>query len=75
MYSRKAGRQRYIDFHLLVDPQETIDQAHTVCDTLERAIQQALPGAVVHIHLEPDDGRYRGPEQAGEQLNQQSTQG
>jgi len=70
--TRKAGRQRYIDFHLLVDPEETIEQAHTVCDVLERAIQRALPGAVVHIHLEPDDGRYRGPEHAGDQVGRQS---
>lgn len=62
--TRKAGRQRYIDFHLLLDPKESIEEAHTVCDALEGAIQQALPGAVVNIHLEPDDGRYRGPEHA-----------
>ena len=66
--TRKAGRQRYIDFHLLVDPQETVEQAHAVCDALEGAIQQALPGAVVIIHLEPDDGRYRGPEDSGDQV-------
>ena len=70
--TRKAGRQRYIDFHLLVDPQETIEEAHTVCDALEGAIQRALPGAVVHIHLEPDDGRYRGPEDAEDQVGQPS---
>ena len=60
--TRKAGRQRYIDFHLLVDPEETVDKAHTVCDAIEHAIQEKLPGAVVVMHLEPDDGRYRGPE-------------
>lgn len=58
--TRKAGRQRYIDFHLLVDPQQTVAGAHKLCDTLERALQALLPGAVVTIHLEPDDGRYRG---------------
>jgi cation diffusion facilitator family transporter len=60
--TRKAGRQRYIDFHLLVDPEETVDEAHTVCDSIEHAIKEKLPGAVVVMHLEPDDGRYRGPE-------------
>jgi len=59
--TRKAGRQRYIDFHLLVDPQETVEAAHELCDQLEEAIHACLPGAVVTIHLEPDDGRYRGP--------------
>jgi divalent metal cation (Fe/Co/Zn/Cd) transporter len=38
-----------------------VEEAHTVCDEIERSIQEQLPGAVVTIHLEPDDGRYRGP--------------
>ncbi len=59
--TRKAGRQRYIDFHLLVDPQQTVEAAHELCDALEEAIHTRLAGAVVTIHLEPDDGRYRGP--------------
>ena len=59
--TRKAGRQRYIDLHLLVDPQQTVEQAHELCDALEETIHARLPGAVVTIHLEPDDGRYRGP--------------
>lgn len=58
--TRKAGRQRYVDFHLLVDPNETVEAAHGVCDKIEEAICKCLPGAVVTIHLEPDDGRYRG---------------
>ena len=63
--TRKAGRQRYIDFHLLVDPQQTVEAAHALCDTLEESIQARLPGAVVTIHLEPDDGRTRGPWREG----------
>ena len=59
--TRKAGRQRHIDLHLLVDPQQTVEAAHKLCDAVEEAICADLPGAVVTIHLEPDDGRYRGP--------------
>ncbi len=59
--TRKAGRQRYVDVHLLVDPSETVAAAHDLCDRLEEAIRSRLPGSVVTIHLEPDDGRYRGP--------------
>ena len=59
--TRKAGRQRYIDFHLLVDPKQSVAAAHDLCDAVEEAICARLPGAVVTIHLEPDDGRYRGP--------------
>ena len=59
--TRKSGRQRYVDLHLLVDPQETVAAAHELCDTIEAAIHARLPGALVTIHLEPDDGRDRGP--------------
>jgi len=59
--TRRAGRQRYVDLHLLVDPQQTVEAAHALCDEIEDAVCACLPGAVVTIHLEPDDGRYRGP--------------
>ncbi|MDO8611464.1 MAG: cation diffusion facilitator family transporter [Dehalococcoidia bacterium] len=59
--SRRAGPTRHVDMHLIVDPQRTVEEAHTVCDEIEREILEYLPGAVVTIHLEPDDGRYRGP--------------
>jgi cation diffusion facilitator family transporter len=54
--TRKAGRQRYIDLHLQVDPRATVEDAHALCDAVEDAICACLPGAVVAIHLEPDDG-------------------
>jgi cation diffusion facilitator family transporter len=53
--TRKAGRERYIDFHVAVDPSQTVATAHTIADELEAAIQSLLPGAVVTIHLEPHD--------------------
>lgn len=59
--TRKAGRQRYIEFHLLVDPEQSVAAAHTLCDALEETIRERLPGAVINVHLEPDDGRYRDP--------------
>jgi divalent metal cation (Fe/Co/Zn/Cd) transporter len=34
---------------------------HNLCDHLEADIQERLPNAVITIHTEPDDGRYRGP--------------
>lgn len=59
--SRKAGPTRHVDMHLLVDPHSTVDEVHAVCDEIEREISECLPGAMVTIHTEPDDGRYRGP--------------
>ena len=57
--TRKAGRQRYIDVHVLVEPEKTVAEAHDLCDTLEEAIHACLPGAVATIHMEPDDARSR----------------
>jgi cation diffusion facilitator family transporter len=59
--SRRSGRLRYIELHLLVDPQRSIQEVHDLCDQIEADIQKRLPGAIVTIHPEPDDGRYRGP--------------
>jgi cation diffusion facilitator family transporter len=59
--SRRSGRLRYIELHLLVDPERSFQEVHDLCDQIEADIQKRLPGAVVTIHPEPDDGRYRGP--------------
>jgi divalent metal cation (Fe/Co/Zn/Cd) transporter len=47
--------------HLLVDPRRTVEEIHTVCDQIEEEIGEQLVGVTITIHLEPDDGRYRGP--------------
>jgi len=59
--TRKAGPTRQVDMHLLVDPQQTVCEVHSLCDNIEKAIEERLPGTVVTIHIEPDDGRHRGP--------------
>jgi cation diffusion facilitator family transporter len=59
--SRRSGPTRHIDMHLMVDSHLTVAECHTICDRLEHDIHERLPGAVVTIHMEPDDGRYRGP--------------
>ena len=69
--SRKAGPTRHVDMHLVMDPERTVREAHAICDSIEREIEERLPGTVVTIHMEPDDGRPLGPleglirEQAG----------
>jgi cation diffusion facilitator family transporter len=53
--TRKSGRQRHIDLHVLLDPALTVREAHVLVDDLERDIQRCIPGAVVTIHVDPDD--------------------
>jgi cation diffusion facilitator family transporter len=59
--TRRSGRERYIELHLVVDPGKSIDEVHDVCDRIEEEVERRLPGAVVTIHVEPADGRYLGP--------------
>lgn len=51
--TRKSGTLRYIDLHLVLEKEVTLEQAHRLCDHLEADIKQRLPGAVVTIHCEP----------------------
>ena len=54
--TRKAGSQRYIDFHLVVPKDVSVEQAHRLCDELEQDIETRLSYASVTIHVEPCDG-------------------
>lgn len=52
--TRQAGPVTFIDFHLVVDGQMTVFDAHEICDRVEEALLQAIPGAQIIIHLEPE---------------------
>ena len=61
--TRRSGRQRYVELHLIVDAGKSVREMHAICDRIEKDIVEALPGAEVTIHVEPDDGRFRQPRQ------------
>jgi divalent metal cation (Fe/Co/Zn/Cd) transporter len=42
-----------VTMHLLMVGDSRIEEAHAVCDHLERDIKQLIPGAEVNIHIEP----------------------
>jgi cation diffusion facilitator family transporter len=54
--TRKAGSQRYIDFHLVVSKHISVEKAHQLCDELEQEIETRLSDISVTIHVEPCDG-------------------
>jgi cation diffusion facilitator family transporter len=54
--TRKAGSQRYIDLHLVMPRHITIEEAHRMCDHLEKDIRKRLVRTDVTIHVEPCDG-------------------
>ena len=51
--TRKAGAERYVDLHLLVNGSLSVDEAHRLCDHLERDLKQALGPCSLSIHVEP----------------------
>lgn len=52
--TRQAGRALFIEFHLVVPGSMTVNAAHVICDRLEDAIEGAIEGSEVVIHVEPD---------------------
>jgi cation diffusion facilitator family transporter len=54
--TRQAGSQRYIEFHLVVSKDISVEKAHQLCDELEKDIEASLANASVTIHVEPCDG-------------------
>ena len=55
--TRRAGSQRYIDFHLIVPKDVSVEKAHQLCDQLEQEIEARLSYTSVTIHVEPCDGK------------------
>lgn len=53
--TRKSGREIYIDVHALVDPAVTVSEAHRLIESLESHLMEGIPGAVVSVHVDPDE--------------------
>jgi cation diffusion facilitator family transporter len=53
--TRKSGNVRYIDLHLVLEKDVTLEQSHNLCDHLETDIKTRLPGSAVNIHCEPPE--------------------
>jgi len=51
--TRKAGSQRFIDLHLVMPKNASVEEAHRMCDHLEQDIETRLPHSNVTIHVEP----------------------
>lgn len=51
--TRQAGVERHIEMHLVVKPETTVLQAHTLSHEIEDAILAVWPAAHVAIHIEP----------------------
>jgi cation diffusion facilitator family transporter len=52
--TRNAGRMTFVDFHLVVPGEQTVGEAHHICDRIEAAIRAEVGDAVISIHVEPE---------------------
>lgn len=52
--SRQAGRNTFIEFHLVVPGEMRVVEAHAICDRVEAALKAELGNAVITIHVEPE---------------------
>ena len=52
--TRHAGSATFIDFHLVVPGETTVFEAHEIRDRIDAALRDAVPGAMITIHVEPE---------------------
>jgi len=58
--TRSAGREIFLDLHILVDPALNITEAHRIAESLEDTIHAQLTRPVnITIHIEPDNPELR----------------
>lgn len=51
--TRKSGKDKFIDLHLMVPPHFTVGQAHEMAHCIENSIAEAVDNVKVLIHIEP----------------------
>lgn len=66
--TRRSGAVRYIDFHIVVAPEMTVEASHELSHRIADAIREHFPHSQVIAHVEPCDGRCPVPCAAGCQI-------
>jgi len=51
--TRKAGNQRFIDLHLIMPKNASVEESHRMCDHLEKDLEDKLTNTNITIHVEP----------------------
>ncbi|RKY09633.1 MAG: hypothetical protein DRP66_01745 [Planctomycetota bacterium] len=58
--TRCAGREIFMDLHILVDPQLNITEAHEIAESLENTMHAQMTRPVnITVHIEPDQPQLR----------------
>lgn len=51
--TRSSGTTDFIQFHLELDPELTLEEVHMITDEVEREVGHRFPRAEVIIHADP----------------------
>ncbi len=54
--TRKAGSLRFVEFHLWMDPQMSVEDSHALGDQIVAGIKERYPQTRVIVHVEPYEG-------------------
>lgn len=69
--TRTSGAQDFVQFHVWVDPQMSVVEAHRVMDEIEARLAESFPGTEILIHPDPvghsDAGKLRARELVGKE--------
>ena len=52
--TRKAGNKRHIDFHITLNPELTVKEAHDIVGCLKKEINAKFTNSRVNVHIDPD---------------------
>jgi ferrous-iron efflux pump FieF len=52
--TRKSGTLRFVQFHVWVPADWTVQEAHDRLDVVEEELQQRFPGTEILIHVDPE---------------------
>jgi len=52
--TRTVGRTTFVEFHLVVPGRMAVEDAHGICDRIERGLRGHVGEAVINIHIEPE---------------------
>jgi len=58
--TRKSGGFRFVEFHMKVDPQMTVEDSHRITEEITACIKEQFPDTSVTVHTEPCDGNCVG---------------
>lgn len=55
--TRKAGNKRHIDFHITLNPNLTVKEAHDIVGCLKKEINSKLSNSRVNVHIDPEKNK------------------